>query len=194
MLRTIVSIFLFTCIGVSAAQESDAEAREYLKEVEKQNFSGWAGITFICDYDESDRILAEMCRRGTSEFRFLVSTADLDYNIIDPKNFRSLVIKSTIRNHVVLTYELSATKTNSESTIKAIYGRLAFVARYSNAIEAESVAQSMGTISRAGDLELWYRTAIGSGIGENIGVALSEAFESHFKDAISHFLEYGTTR
>jgi hypothetical protein len=194
MLKAIWLFVLLAQSGIVAAQTSDKEMQEFYRALDAKNFAGWKGITFICEYDERDSLLAEVCIKGTADFRFLATTADIDYYAVAPNDFRASTFRSTISDHVVLNYELHSTLNNNQHTNKAIFGRLSFIEFYTNAVEEKASNFSLDKLPRSGDLELWSRAVIGSRSSVRLVAVMSEAFEVHFKDAITHFLEHGSSR
>lgn len=191
MLKVMCAIVFLMQTGFVAAQ-SNEEIDSYMRERGTKNFTGWQGITFICQYDERDSVLAEVCMKGTAQFKFLITMADLDYNIVDPNDFRGSTFRSSAHGHVVLEYSLFATGDNSQNATKAIYGKLAFTLSYSSAVDLHAEESTIRSLPRDGSLELWSRTAIGSGQPDQLSDAISKDFDTRFKEAITHFLEFSS--
>lgn len=164
-------------------------ANLYENELAK-NFSGWKGIIFLCSYDSNDEILAQICQRGTTDLKLLAAGNKVNLAVAKPNDYRGATVIATLDQFLTLEYELIATVPEDRHQPKLINARLVFRIYYSNAIEKDARSNSMKRFPRAGDLELWSRVTIGSGMPSNIVVPFSSNAEMIFKEALTLFLKY----
>lgn len=186
-LRNSLQVAAFALLSSVALGDSHSD---FYEKFNRQNFSGWKGIVFVCAYDREDRVLAEICLRGTSEIELLAVAAKVSLKVAEPNNLEQASFMAALNKFVTLEYELMATKTINSYDPKAVHGRLVFEVFYSNAVESQASSESLDRFPRSGDLELWSRPIIASGATSELVGPFAEAAESLFKKAIAHFLRY----
>ncbi len=163
------------------------EAHEqFYKEYYSQNFSGWKGIVFICSYDTKDKVLEKICQRAITDIELLSASNKINLKVIEANNTYKASFKAEINKFVILSYSLLAT----EGQNKAVHARLAFTTFYSNAVEKGAKLNSLDSMPRSGDLELWSRSAIGSGSADGIINPFSDNAEMLIKQALTLFIKY----
>lgn len=178
---------LFSALPTLAIGESREEFYEkhYIK-----NMSGWKGIVFICSFDSSDNVLEQICRRAETDVELLAATSNIALKVADANNFSQASFIAVVDKFVTLEYDLMATQNRGNYDSKAVYARLAFETYLSNAVEKDSKPNSINNSPRSGDLELWSRSVIGSGVPSDIVDPFSNGAETHIKKALTLFLKY----
>ena len=163
---------------------------QFYEQYHSKNMSGWKGIVFVCSFDASDKVLESICQRAVTDIELLAASNKVELKVAEPNKFEQAALIATANKFVTLEYELVATQGGSEFDAIAIYARLAFEAVYSNAVENDSKPNTIGSLPRSGDLELWSKTVIGSGDPSDIVDPFSDASEIHIKKALTLFIKY----
>lgn len=180
-------ILLLVAVPTLAIGES---REEFYEKHYSKNMSGWRGIVFICSYDSSDKVLEQICRRAETDIELLAASSNVLMKIADANNFVNASFIASLENYVTLEYELMATQSPGSYDSKAVHARLTFKTYLSNAVEKDSKPNSIDSPPRAGDLELWSRSVIGSGVPSEIVDPFSNGAETHLKKALTLFLKY----
>ncbi|MCX2780607.1 DUF3164 family protein [Microbulbifer thermotolerans] len=167
------------------------ESREqFYEEYYSKNMSGWKGIVFVCSFDSNDKVLEKICERATSDIKLLAAGNKIDLKIVESNNFFEAALIASLNKFVTLEYSLTATENSGQFSVKAIQARLAFKVFYSNAVEKDAKPNTIDSIPRSGDLDLWSDTVIGFGSPSEIVHPFGNAAETHIKKALTLFIEY----
>ena len=163
---------------------------QFNEQTHSNNMSGWKGIVFVCAFDSSDKVLESICQRAVTDIELLAASNKVKLKVAEANRFEQAASIAADNQFVTLEYELMATLGGSEFDAIAIHARLAFEAFYSNAVENDSKPNSIDSLPRSGDLELWSKTVIGSGSPSDIVDPFSDATEIHIKKALTLFIKY----
>jgi len=192
---TFIISFIAITSHAKGQEPSDIED-SYNKEYYSKKFSGWKGIIFICIYNKDDKVLERICQRATSDIDLLAAATKVNIKFAKSNDFAATLYSisngqyKSYEQYVTLEYSLIATSPSSQNEAKAIHGRLTFTKYYSNAVENNSKSGSLRNIPRPGDLELWSKELIGSGLPSDIITPFSDGAETHIKKALAMFLKY----
>ncbi len=163
---------------------------EFYEKLNSKNMSGWKGIVFICSYDSSDKLLEQICSRAEKDIKLLAESNNVPLKIADANKFSRASLIATANNFVTLEYELMATQSRGKYHSRAVHARLSFETFFSNAVEKNSRPKLITNSPRAGDLELWSRSVIGTGTPNGIVDPLGNGAETHLKKALTLFLKH----
>lgn len=168
---------------------ADVES-DFYEQYYSKNFRGWKGIVFICTYSPSDKVLAKICSRASTDLELLTASHDIELEIIQPNEHGVAAFQAASRGFLTLEYDLTATKPTNSSNAKAIHGQITYALFYSNAVEKDAESGSIDRLPRSGDLEIWSDSIIGSGLPSRIVKPFGDGAETHLKKAVSLFLKY----
>ena len=186
--RLTFSLFLFILLLPTFVVAENL--KDIIEENNAKNFAGWKGIVFMCSYDEKDSTLAKICKRGTIDIKLLAASNNIELLVVEPNDYMNLGIAAGFKKYIPLEYELFSTKVKNPSDLRAFFGRLFFRIYYSNIVEKGAKPESIDSLPRSGDLEIWSNYIIGSGTSSGIIKPFSDNAETLFKEALTTFLLY----
>ncbi|RUW84120.1 hypothetical protein [Mesorhizobium sp. M1E.F.Ca.ET.063.01.1.1] len=166
---------------------ASAWAQDLEQEFNRQQFSEWAGIIFMCvPDDDSDAMQKQLCASASAEARLLAASAKIPFQDLSGEPWGRVSFKVKQTRSIILETTIRAAR----GTPSAIYMRLEATSFYSNAVEQGGREGTLDVKPRAGDLVLWDKDVIGAGGSETELVqGMSNAFATNIKEFFGLFIE-----
>jgi hypothetical protein len=185
IIKLLITIaFLVPALVIGETQD------QFYEKYHSKNMSGWKGIVFVCSFDSGDKILEKICDRAVIDTELLAASHKVNFKVVEANKSGDEVFFSAVNKFLTLKYELIATQGVGQFDTKAIHARLTFVVFYSNAVEKDAKPNSIDSLPRMGDLELWSKTLIGSGAPTDIVDPFSNEAEGLIKKALTLFIKF----
>jgi hypothetical protein len=185
IIKLLITIaFLLPTLVIGETQD------QFFEKYHSKNMSGWKGIVFVCSFDSGDKVLEKICDRAVTDTELLAASHKVNLKVVEANKFEQATFVAGVNKFVTLEYELIATQGVGQFDAKAIHARLTFVVFYSNAVEKDTKPNSIDSLPRSGDLELWSKTLIGSGAPTDIVDPFSNGAEVHIKKALTLFIKF----
>lgn len=184
-----ICLLILTFIALPVLASGESQQASYEK-YNSKNMSGWKGIVFICLFDSNDKVLQKICRRAETDIELLAANNNVALKIANANDTRQAAYIAGADKYITLEYDLMATQIRNDYDVQAVHARLRYEIVYSNAIEKGSKPDSIDNLPRSGDLAVWSRSVIGSGVPANIVEPFSDGAETYIKKALTFYLKY----
>ena len=184
-LAVFVIVFLVAPVFSFAQQSVDSNASAYIQNKNAMNFADWEGILFYCFFNDKKptEMLRTVCERTSTNAKFVAASSKIDFWIA--KDLVQLGVAAVYKENLILLVELTGTRAAISATVKAY-------TQFTGPMEANRESKE-GTIERLtnmrqGDLILWERNLVASGIGEELVVAVTQSIEVLLKEFFADYL------
>jgi hypothetical protein len=161
------------------------------KGMHQANMKGWRGIYFFCEYEEVDKVQAQVCDRAKTQARFLARSLRIRLNAVS--GWGEFFEAKAEPDHLVLLLKLQATTGSAPSALAA--DLLAVASMGVDLMTPRSQTFWPGH-SLSGYLVLWNQSVLGASSGgkEELITALSDAIDQNLKFILTDYTEINAVK